>query len=58
MVSAFLCQCHGVLCLPGDLAEMNPEISPDSTVIIHPGVNKDGYVFLQMAILLNKPKGC
>ena len=43
MVSAFLCQCHGLLRLPGDLAEMNPQISPDSTVIIHPGVNKDGY---------------
>lgn len=43
MVSAFLCQCHGLLRLPSDLAELNPEISPDSTVIIHPGVNKDGY---------------
>ena len=43
MVSAFLCQCHGLLRLPRDLAELNPEIPPDSTVIIHPGVNKDGY---------------
>ena len=43
MVSAFMCQCHGELCLPSDLAELNPEISADFTVIIHHGVNKDGY---------------
>lgn len=43
MVSAFLCQCHGLLRLSDDLAELHPETPVDSTVIIHPGVNKDGY---------------
>ena len=43
MVSAFLCQCHGLLRLPEELTELHPEIPTDSTVIMHPGANKDGY---------------
>lgn len=43
MVSAFLCQCHGLLRLPKETAELHPEIPADSTIIMHPGTNKDGY---------------
>ena len=44
MVSAFLCQCHGLLRLPDDVAVLHPEVEADSTVIMHPGSNKDGYL--------------
>ena len=42
MVSAFLCPCHGIIRISGELASSNGIIA-DSTVILHPGVNKDGY---------------
>ena len=43
MVSAFLCECHGLLKLPEDLHHQYPDVAPDSTVIIKPGVNNEGY---------------
>ena len=43
MVSAFLCPCHGVLRFSPEVASEYPDINPDSTCIIHPGANKDGY---------------
>lgn len=43
MVSAFLCQCHGLLRLPSDIAERYPGVPSDSTVIMYPGANRDGY---------------
>ena len=43
MVSAFLCQCHGMLRLPNETAEIYPDLESDSTVIMYPGTNKDGY---------------
>ena len=43
MVSGFLCQCHGLLRLSSEIAEHDPQISPDSTVIMYPGANRDGY---------------
>ena len=43
MVSAFLCQFHGLLRLPDDVAVLHPEVEADSTVIMHPWSNKDGY---------------
>lgn len=42
MVSAFLCPCHGIIRISEELASSNGIIA-DSTVILHPGVNKDGY---------------
>jgi hypothetical protein len=43
MVSGFLCQCHGLLRLPSDIAELDPALPRDSTVIMYPGANRDGY---------------
>ena len=43
MVSAFLCPCHGILRLTPELASNNPDVEPDSTRIIYPGANRDGY---------------
>jgi hypothetical protein len=43
MVSAFLCQCHGLLRLPPASAQLHPDCPTDSTVIMYPGANKDGY---------------
>lgn len=43
MVSGFLCQCHGLLRLPNAIAELNPDAPRDSTVIMYPGANRDGY---------------
>lgn len=43
MVSAFLCPCHGMLRLSLEMASDHPDISPDSTHIMFPGANRDGY---------------
>lgn len=43
MVSALLCECHGILRLPTELQQRFPDVAPDSTVIIKPGVNNEGY---------------
>ena len=43
MVSAFLCECHGLLELSEEQAHMNPDIPKESFVIIKPGKNADGY---------------
>lgn len=43
MVSAFLCQCHGLLRLPQQQSRISPEVESDSTVIMYPGANRDGY---------------
>ena len=43
MVSAFLCECHGLLKLPSELQQKFPDVPHDSTVIIKPGINNDGY---------------
>lgn len=43
MVSGFLCPCHGLLRLTDDHVFSELECDRDSTVIINPGVNKDGY---------------
>ena len=43
MVSAFLCQCHGLLRLSKEQSSLHPEVESDSTVIMYPGANKDGY---------------
>ena len=43
MVSAFLCECHGILRLTDDLKSQHPEIPDDSTVFLKPGANGDGY---------------
>ena len=42
MVSAFLCQCHGLLRLSKEQCSLYPEVESDSTVILYPGANKDG----------------
>jgi hypothetical protein len=47
--SVFLCQCHGLLRLPLDLIESNPQIASDSIVIMQLGANKDRY-FTQIMI--------
>jgi hypothetical protein len=43
MVSAFLCECHVVLKLDENSKNLFPDIPVDSTVIIKPGENHDGY---------------
>ena len=43
MVSAFLCECHGLLQLPTELADQNPDLPKEALVIIKPGKNCDGY---------------
>jgi hypothetical protein len=46
MVSAFLCQYHELLRLTKDLGSKHPDVTPDSSRIIHlihPGANRDGY---------------
>ena len=43
MVSAFLCECHGLLQLPPELALRDPETPKEAFVIIKPGKNSDGY---------------
>lgn len=43
MVSAFLCECHGVLKLTPDLQAKHPDIPADSTVYLKPGANSEGY---------------
>lgn len=42
MVSAFLCPCHGIIRVSEELAS-SKQIVSDSTVILHPGINRDGY---------------
>ena len=43
MVSAFLCECHGILKLTKELATQHPDVIADSTVFLKPGVNAEGY---------------
>ena len=43
MISAFLCECHGLLNLSESEKQRNPDIASDSTVILKPGTNADGY---------------
>ena len=43
MVSAFLCECHGLLRLSDELCLQFPDAPVDSTEIIRPGCNGDGY---------------
>jgi hypothetical protein len=43
MVSAFLCECHGLLRLSDEQKLLHPGIPADATVIIKPGVNAEGY---------------
>ena len=43
MVSAFLCECHGLLQLTPELAQKHPDIPKESYVVIKPGKNGDGY---------------
>lgn len=43
MVSAFLCECHGLLKLNEDLQRQFPDVEKDSTVYLKPGVNSEGY---------------
>jgi hypothetical protein len=43
MVSAFLCECHGILRLDDELRTQHPDIAADSTVFLKPGVNCEGY---------------
>jgi hypothetical protein len=43
MVSAFLCECHGLLQLPPELAKEHPNVPSEAFVIIQPGKNNDGY---------------
>jgi hypothetical protein len=43
MVSAFLCECHGLLELPPQLSTLHPDIPRESFVVIKPGKNGDGY---------------
>ena len=43
MVSAFLCECHGILKLNEELQALHPEIQSDSTVLLKPGANAEGY---------------
>ena len=43
MVSAFLCECHGILKLNEEQKRQSPEVPADSTVIIKPGSNAEGY---------------
>lgn len=43
MVSAFLCECHGLLRLSPDQKLLHRDLVPDSTEIIKPGSGGDGY---------------
>ena len=43
MVSAFLCECHGVLRLTYELQAQFRDITADSTVFLKPGANNKGY---------------
>lgn len=43
MVSAFLCECHGLLRLPEEQMTHDSEACRDSTHIIRPGANSEGY---------------
>ena len=43
MVSAFLCECHGVLRLTEELQAQFRDIPADSTVFLKPGANNEGY---------------
>jgi hypothetical protein len=43
MMSAFLCPCHGILHLRPEMASNHPDVNSDSTRIIFPGANRDGY---------------
>jgi hypothetical protein len=43
MVSAFLCECHGLLKLSNPLRREHPQIAADSTVIMKPGAGSEGY---------------
>jgi hypothetical protein len=43
MVSTFLCECHCILRLDNDLLKQHPDIPADSTVLINPGANFEGY---------------
>lgn len=43
MVSAFLCECHGLLRLSPEQKLLHPDLEPDSTEIIKPGSGGDGF---------------
>lgn len=43
MVSAFLCECHGLLRLSDEQKRAFPDTDSDSTQIIRPGANSEGY---------------
>lgn len=43
MVSAFLCECHGLLRLNDEQKILHPDVPADATVIIKPGMNAEGY---------------
>ena len=43
MVSDFLCECHGRLCLTPDQQLLYPDVAKEARTIIHPGKNGDGY---------------
>ena len=43
MVSAFLCECHGLLKLTPEQKAVNPSIPEDSTIFLKPGANAEGY---------------
>jgi hypothetical protein len=43
MVSAFLCECHGLLKLNESEQQQHPDIPGDSTVILKFGINAEGY---------------
>ena len=43
MVSAFLCECHGLLEILPQMAQQFPDVPGESFVIIKPGKNSDGY---------------
>jgi hypothetical protein len=42
-LSAFLYECHGILRLGNDLQKQHPDIPADSTVLLNPGANSEGY---------------
>lgn len=43
MVSAFLCECHGLLRLSEEQQSSHPGVPTDATVTIKPGANAEGY---------------
>ena len=43
MVSAFLCECHGILRLDDEMKIQRPDVPVDSTVFLKPGANSEGY---------------